>query len=173
MEPIKPIINKVAQRGIITIDLEEHFPTIEDIAVIDLKDFLYKGLLLRESEFREQVKQTDWSAYSGKYVAIYCSVNAIVPMWAYMIISSEVAALAKDVACSPLDHAAEIFLYRNLAALDFKEYENQRVVIKGCGARQIPEAAYVQITASLSKVARSIMYGEPCSSVPVFKKSID
>jgi len=173
MEPVKPIINKVAQRAIITIDLEDFYLKQQDICVVDIKEYLFKGLILREAEFRETVKQTDWSVYSNKLVVIHCSANAIVPMWAYMILSAELAPYATDIACSPPEHATDIFLYRNLAKLNMDEYAGQRVVIKGCGERQIPEAAYVQLTAQLVKVARVVMYGEPCSSVPVFKKSVD
>ena len=173
MEPVKPIVNKVTQRAIVTIDLEYYYPKPQDIRVVDIKDYLFKGLILREAEFRETVKQTDWSVYRGKRVAIYCSAHAIVPMWAYMILSAELAPYAQDIACSSPEHAPDVFLYRNLAQLDMNEYVNQRVVIKGCGDRQVPEAAYVQLTAQLVLVARVVMYGEPCSSVPVFKKSVD
>ncbi len=94
-------------------------------------------------------------------------------MWAYMVLSAEVSVYAKDVACSTPEHATEIFLYRNLAKLDMEQFKGQRVVIKGCGDRKVPEAAYVQLTAQLTGIARVIMYGEPCSMVPVFKKAID
>jgi hypothetical protein len=153
--------------------LEELFPKENDIAAIDLKDYLFKGLILRESDFRTAITTTDWSVYKDKLATIYCSANAIVPMWAYMVISAELAGVAKDVAQASPDHAAEIFLYRQIAQLDMTKYTNQRVVVKGCGDRPMPEAAYVQIAAQLAKVARVIMYGEPCSTVPVFKKAVD
>jgi hypothetical protein len=169
----KPLINKVAQKALVTLDLEELFPNENDIAAIDLKDYLFKGLILREADFRTAITATDWSVYKDKLVTIYCSVNAIVPMWAYMVISAELAGVAKDVAQASPDHAAEMFLYRQIAQLDMTKFTNQRVVVKGCGDRTIPEAAYVQIAAQLAKVARVIMYGEPCSTVPVFKKAVD
>jgi len=169
----KPIVNKVAQKAIITLELEKYFPKPEEIFSVDMKDFLFKGLILREAEFRDAVKNTDWKKFEGKYVVIFCSVEAIIPMWAYMVLSAELSPYAKDVACSSPEHATEIFLYRNLAKLDMNEFKNQRVVVKGCGERQIPEAAYVQITNQLSKVTRSVMFGEACSSVPVFKKTVD
>jgi hypothetical protein len=169
----KPLINKVAQKALVTLDLEELFPKENDIAAIDLKDYLFKGLILRESDFRTAITTTDWSVYKDKLATIYCSANAIVPMWAYMVISAELAGVAKDVAQASPDHAAEIFLYRQIAQLDMTKYTNQRVVVKGCGDRPMPEAAYVQIAAQLAKVARVIMYGEPCSTVPVFKKAVD
>lgn len=169
---IQPIINTVAQKAIISLDLEDLFPKPEDIRSIDIKDFLYKALLLKEAEFRAQVKATDWSQYNRQYVTVFCSTQAIVPMWAYMIISAELAAYAKDVVCAPPAHAADVLLYRNIARLDMSQYENQRVVVKGCGERQVPEAAYVQIAQQLAKVARAVSFGEPCSMVPVFKKTV-
>ncbi|MCW5909144.1 MAG: DUF2480 family protein [Chitinophagales bacterium] len=172
MDTTKPILNKVAQSGLVTIDLEEYFPLEKDIAVVDLKNYLFKELILKEADFREAVKSTDWSMYSNKYVALYCSANAVVPMWAYMLLSVALTPYAKDIACTHPSHAAEIFLYRNIAAINLNEFEGKRIVVKGCGERQIPEAAYVQIAQQLSRVARSVMYGEACSSVPVFKKSV-
>ena len=173
MDSVKPIINKAAQRAIITLDLELYFPKREELAIIDLKDFLFKGLILREADFREQVKNTSWNGYKDRYVVLFCSAEAVIPMWAYMILGSELSPFATDVACSLPEHAPEIFLYRNLAKLNMDEFKNQRVVVKGCGERQIPEAAFVQIAGQLSKVARSVMFGEACSSVPVFKKLLN
>jgi hypothetical protein len=173
METPKPIVNKVAQKALVTIDLEDYFPKQEELVVIDLKDYLFKELILREADFRETVKNTDWSIYKNRYVVLYCSSNAIIPMWAYMILSAELSLFAKDIACAHPSHATEIFLFRNIAALNMSSFEGKRVVVKGCGERQIPEAAYVQLTQQLALVARSVMYGEPCSTVPVFKKAID
>ena len=173
MEEVKPIVNRVEQSGLITIDLENYFPTRQEIVSIDLKDFLFKGMILREAEFRETVKNTDWKNYEGKYVSLFCSADAVIPMWAYMILSSQLAPFVKDVACSAPEHAAEIFLYRNIANINMNDFKNQLVIVKGCGDRKIPEAAFVQISEQLTKVVRSLMYGEACSSVPVFKKSKD
>jgi len=170
MENSKPLINKVAQSALVTLDLEAYFPKAEEIVLIDMKDFLFKGLILREKEFRESVKQKNWSEYKGKYVVISCSTDAIIPMWAYMVLSAQLSPYAIDIANSDPSHAAEIFLYRNLARLDFEQFRDQRIVIKGCGEKQVPEAAYVQITQALVPIAQSVMYGEPCSTVPVFKR---
>ncbi len=167
-----PIINKVAQKNIITIDLADFFPKESDVAVIDMKDYLFKGLILREADFRDQVKNTDWSLYHGKYVAIYSSVNAIIPMWAYMVISAELQSYAKDIANAAPDHAPDIFLYRAIEKLDAAQYEGQRVVIKGCGDKTIDTAAFVHITQKLAGTARALMYGEPCSMVPVYKRVV-
>ncbi|MCS6933524.1 MAG: DUF2480 family protein [Chitinophagales bacterium] len=169
MEPT-PIINKVAQKSIITLDLEELIPLPDEVAHIDLKQFLYMELILREAEFRHAVKQTDWKQYEHKYVNIYCSASAVVPMWAYMVISAEVSQFAKDVVCTPPEHAAEVIMYRNIARLDVERFRNQRVVVKGCGERQISEAAYVYIAHLLAPVVRALSFGEPCSMVPVYKK---
>ena len=171
METAEPIVNRVAQSGLLTLDLADYFPKAEEILSIDLKDFLFKGLLLREADFREAVKNTDWKKFENKYVVLYCSTNAIIPMWAYMVLSAELTPFAKDIASSSPEHAPEIFLYRNLAKLNSAEFANTRIIVKGCGERQIPEAAYVQITNQLTKVAKSVMFGEACSAVPVFKKS--
>lgn len=173
METVKPIVNRVAQNtSLVTIDLVEYYPTAEEIVPIDLKAFLFKELILREADFRETVKNTDWSQYAGRYVVLFCSANAIIPMWAYMILSAELSAYAKDIACSPPEHAADIFLYRNIAKLNADDFKDKRVIVKGCGDRQIPEAAFVQIAQQLTKVVRALMYGEACSSVPVFKKVV-
>jgi hypothetical protein len=169
----KPLVNRVAQSALITLDLEQYFPKDEEIVFIDLKDFLFKGLILREADFRETVKKTDWSQYKNKYVALYSSTDAIIPMWAYMVLSAEVTPHAIDIICSKPDQAAGMFLLHALAKLDMEQFKGQRIVIKGCGDRQVPDAAFVQITQQLTHVARSVMYGEPCSTVPVFKKSID
>src|ERR1051325_8397597 len=139
MDTTKPLVNKVAQKAIITLDLENYFPKPEEIAAIDLKDYLFKGLILREADFREAVKNTDWSIYRDKYVVIHCSADAVIPMWAYMVLSAELSPFARDIASSSPEHAPEIFLYRNLAKLDTGAFTNQRVVIKGCGDRKVPE----------------------------------
>lgn len=170
---VKPIINTVAQKALVTLDLEDYYPRPDEIVAIDLRQFLYKDLILREAEFREMIKNTDWSKYASQYVVIHCSANAIIPMWAYMVVSAELAPYAKDIACSGTEHAPDIFLYRNLAQLDMVMFAGKRVVVKGCGDRKVPEAAYVQIAQQLSKTARVIMFGEACSTVPVFKKTID
>ncbi|MBK7149032.1 MAG: DUF2480 family protein [Bacteroidetes bacterium] len=173
MQTVQPIINKAAQKAIVTIDLADFFPASSDIVPIDLKNYLFKELLLKEADFRDAVKNTDWSIYKDKYVVLFCSTPAIIPMWAYMVLSAELSVYAKDVACTTADHAAEVFLYRNIAQINLKEYEGKRVVIKGCGERPIPEAAFVQITQQLAPVARAVNYGEACSMVPVFKKNVN
>jgi Protein of unknown function (DUF2480) len=167
---VSPIINKVAQKSLITIDLADFFPKEEEILTIDLKDYLFKGLILREADFREQVKNADWRAYQDKYVVIHSSVDAIVPMWAYMVLTAELSPYAKDIANISPAHATDIFMYRAIEKINPADYEGQRIVIKGCGDRQIDSAAFVHITHKLAAAARAINYGEACSMVPVYKK---
>ncbi|MCS6904942.1 MAG: DUF2480 family protein [Bacteroidia bacterium] len=161
------IINKVAQSGIITIDLEDFRPRGER-AIIDIKDQLYQGLILKEKDFREYVKQTEWQLYKDKYVAIYCSTDAIIPAWAFMLLAIELAPYAKDVILGNAQEL-EIYLFRKqIQSVNFDEYKDKRVVVKGCG--NIPPAIYVEIAKCLQPYAKSIMYGEPCSTVPLFKR---
>ena len=172
MSSPQPIVNKVAQKALITLDLEDYYPKEEDLLVIDLKDYLFKGLILKEADFRQAVDTTDWATYKDRYVVLHCSTNAIIPMWAYMVLTAALSPYAKDIVSAAPQHACEVLLYRNLAALNPADYAGQRVVIKGCGNRAVPQAAYVQITRQLAPVARAIMYGEPCSTVPVYKKVV-
>lgn len=165
----EPILNKVAESGLMTIDLENYYPKA-DIAVFDLKDHLFKGLMLKEKEFREDMKNFDWTVYRDKYVAVICSSDAIVPVWAYMLVASQLQPVAKDVFMgSESDYRKYLFL-KNLSALAVADYSDQRVVIKGCGDLPIGDFAYMEITKLLRPVVKSIMYGEPCSTVPIYKK---
>jgi hypothetical protein len=172
MEVPNPIINKVAQKAIVTIDLADFFPKEDSIVAIDLRDYLFKGLILREADFRKQVSSTDWSVYQDKYVVIHSTVDAIVPMWAYMVLAAELAPYAKDIANAAPAHAIDIFTYRAIEKINAEDYAGQRVVIKGCGDRQTGSAAFVYITHKLAGTARAVMYGEPCSMVPVYKKQV-
>ena len=166
----KPLVNKVAQKALITLDLEEYFPKPEDLALIDLKDYLFKGLILREADFREAVKNTDWSQYKSKYVALHCTTNAIIPMWAYMLVASYLHPFAKEVVFGDEQKLVSTLLLKNLEAVNGEAYTDKRVVVKGCGDLSVPEAAYVAITNKLRPYVKSIMYGEPCSTVPIYKK---
>lgn len=162
-------VNKVAESGIITINLEDYFPT-EEIMVFDMKDYLFMGLILREKEFRETIKQLDVSVYQNKTVTLTCSTDAIVPVWAYMLAASLITPVAKEVLFGSVQDAELKILLANIKAIVATQYTDQRIVIKGCGEKPIPEAAYIEITQKLRPVVKSIMYGEPCSTVPVFKK---
>ena len=163
------MINKVAESGIITIDLEQYFPK-EEIVLFDLKDYLFMGLILKEKEFRQSLKELDVTLYSNKVVAIACTTDAIIPMWAYMLVASLLQPTAKDVVFGNVEEAKKKLLLKNLYSINKEAFLDKRVVIKGCGEHPIPEEAYVEITNLLRPVAKSIMYGEPCSTVPVFKQ---
>lgn len=169
MDIQETIVNKVAQSGLITVDLADFAPQGERV-VYDLKDNLFQGLILREKDFREFVKANDWSQYTDQYVAITCTADAIVPTWAYMLLANRLEPFAKDVVFGDLETLETLLYERVLATLDMEAYRDQRVVVKGCGDIHIPASAFVNFTAKLSKVAKSILYGEPCSTVPVFKR---
>jgi hypothetical protein len=163
------IINKVAESGIISFDLEAFYPK-EEIKIFDLKEYLFMGLILKEKDFRAALQTTDWEQYSNKYVGITCTADAIIPMWAYMLVSSYLQPMAKEVFLGDEKKIVESVLIKNLDKVDEQEFADRRIVVKGCGELQIPEAAYVAITNKLRPVAKSIMYGEPCSTVPIYKK---
>ncbi|MBC7936884.1 MAG: DUF2480 family protein [Rhizobacter sp.] len=164
-------VNKVAESGIITLNLEDYFPK-EAVAIFDMKDYLFMGLILKEKDFRESLKQLDISVYENKIVALTCSADAVIPMWAYMLVASAVQPVAKELIFGNEADAVQQLLLRNIGDINSQEYTDQRIVVKGCGELPIKEAAYVEITKLLRPFAKSIMYGEPCSTVPVFKKPI-
>jgi len=164
-------VNKVAESGIITLNLEDYYPK-KDVAVFDMKDYLFMELILKEKDFREKLKALDLSIYQDKIVALTCSADAVIPMWAYMLVASALQPVAKEIVFGNEEETTKKMLLQNIAAIAVDEYADQRVVIKGCGELPITESAYVEITKRLRPVAKSIMYGEPCSTVPVFKKPI-
>jgi hypothetical protein len=163
------IINKVASSPLISIDLEEFHPK-DSIIVFDLKHLLFMELILKEKEFRGALQVTDWSIYRNKTVAITCSADAIIPVWAYMLVTSYLQPLATDIIVGDERTAASQVVLKKINGLDPGDYVDKRVVIKGCGDVQIDPSAYAEITRKLLPVVKSIMYGEPCSTVPVYKK---
>ncbi|RJE70946.1 MULTISPECIES: DUF2480 family protein [Reichenbachiella] len=163
------IVNKVAESSLITFDLEsyyDHAPRVQ----FDIKDNLYNGLVLREKEFRAFVSSHDWAQYDSKHVAIYCSVDAIVPTWAYMLLTSVIEPVAKSVVFGDLSHLENSLFQTALGQVDLEEFRDQKVIIKGCGRYPVPEFAYVEITRLLKPVVSSLMYGEACSAVPLYKR---
>lgn len=164
------LINKVAQSGLITIDLEEFYPPGERV-VFDIKAFLFQELILREKDFREAMKNHDWNAYTDKYVSIICSADAIVPTWAYMLIATNLSPVAKRTVFGDLETLETILYQEVLSKFTLESYRDARIVIKGCGNLPVPKSAYVELTRLLSPVAKSIMYGEPCSTVPIYKRA--
>jgi hypothetical protein len=163
------IVNKVAASGLISIDLEKYLPQ-QQIETFDLKEYLFMGLILKEKDFRESLKTIDWNRFSNKYVAITCSADAIIPVWAYMLVTSYVQPFASDIYLGNAREMLKHIFLKNISSIDFKEYSDQRVVVKGCGEVPVDNYAYAEITKHLLPYAKSIMYGEPCSTVPVFKK---
>ena len=163
------IINKVSESSIITLNLEEYFPK-EEIALFDMKDHLFMGLILKEKDFREALKNLDLNIYANKAVAVTCSADAVIPIWAYMLVASYLQPVAKEVIFGTEVELKKQLLMRNIAQLNVSDFTDKRVVIKGCGELPVGEAAYLEATKLLRPVAKSIMYGEPCSTVPIFKK---
>jgi len=164
------IVNKVTESGLITLDLEAYYPK-EEIAVFDMKDHLFMELILKEKDYREALKNLDWNFYKNKNVAINCSADAVIPMWAYMLAATYLQPVAKEVVFGNEDFLHRALFLKNLSAVNPADFTDKRVVIKGCGDKSISETAYVEITKLLTPVAKSIMYGEPCSTVPIYKKA--
>jgi len=164
-------VNKVADSGIVTLNLEDYYPK-ETIIVFDMKDYLFMGLILKEKDFRESLKELDLSVFENKIVALTCSADAVIPMWAYMLAASALQPLAKEIVFGNKEEAVKTILTKNIAAINVDDFEDKKVVIKGCGELPVTESAFVEITKKLRPVAKSIMYGEPCSTVPVYKKPL-
>lgn len=162
-------VNKVAESGIITLDLEKFYPS-QELMELDLKDFLFMEMLLKEKDFREKLEVADWIQYNGKIVAVHCSTDAIIPMWAYMLVSSKLKGVASEVYFGNKSTAIEKAMEKNILSIHEEEYKDKRVVVKGCGDIEIPSSAYLMISQKLIPVVKSLMYGEPCSTVPVYKQ---
>ena len=163
------IVNRVANSGLVNFDLEAYYPKGQR-QLIDLKDWLFEGLILKEKDFRQAVKDYDWAQHQDQYVAIDCSADAIVPVWSYMLISNAISPYAKKVVKGNLENLESFIFHELINTLNINPFKNQRVIVKGCSNLPIPESAYVAITNKLSPVVKSIMYGEACSSVPIFKR---
>jgi len=167
---MEPIVNKVATSGLTTIDLEDYYLK-GDRVLFDIKDLLFQGLILREKDFREFVKNEDWSKYQDKYVAVFCSTDAIVPTWAYMLLTTQLEPFVKKVVFGNLETLETILYNETLQKINVNDFKDARIVIKGCGNLPVPPSAFVELTRLLRPVAKSIMYGEPCSTVPLYKQS--
>lgn len=162
------LVNRVANSPLITINLEDYYPA-EEMVAFDLKDYLYMELMLKEKDFRTALKGHDWESYKDKVVCIYCSTDAIIPMWAYMLVSTYLSE-AKDIYQGTMEDYLRDHYRSVVRAIDVSGYEDRPMVIKGCSDKPVPAAAYLELTARLQPVAKSIMFGEPCSTVPVYKK---
>lgn len=164
-----PLVNRVAQSSLITLNLEEFFPK-EPIVHFDLKDYLFQGLILREKDYREGLKEYDWTSLAGKHLVVFCSTDAIIPVWAYMLVAALATPHAVSVTqCTP-DQFLLLHYQQALTDFDAAKYTGERIVIKGCSDHPVPPFAYALLTARLQPYAQSIMFGEPCSTVPIFKR---
>ncbi|MBO6605208.1 DUF2480 family protein [Psychroserpens sp.] len=165
----KEIINRVAQSKLKVIDLEDYYPEGQRF-LFDIKDWLYEGLVLREKDFRNYIKEYDWSKHQDQYVALSCTTDAIIPAWAYMLLTVSLKPIAKKVCIGNLE-MLETLLYQDLIQdLDVEPFLDKPVIIKGCANKPVPVNAYTMLTERLKPYAKSIMYGEACSSVPLYKK---
>ncbi len=165
----KPIVNRVAQSALKQLDLEKYYHQGARVEW-DLKDCLYQGLILREKDFRDYLKEHSWEQYQGKNVAIICSADAIVPTWAYMLVAVHLEPHAHHMVFGDLEALEQSLFQRALQAIDWEEYHQAKVIIKGCSNYPVPEFAYVELVRHLMKYTQTIMYGEPCSTVPLFKR---
>ncbi|KAA1246276.1 DUF2480 family protein [Aquimarina sp. RZ0] len=164
------IINRVASnKNLISFDLEEYYPEGNRV-VFDIKDWLFEGFILREKDFRELVSAHDWSQYKDSYVALTCSTDAIIPGWAYLLLTSSLIPFVKKVAVGSLENLETILYSSIIDRLDISEYQDKLLIIKGCTTKPVPESAYIELIQKLQPVAKSIMYGEACSSVPLYKR---
>lgn len=163
------IVNRVASSGLLTLDLEEYYHPGERV-VYDLKDNLFQGMILREKDFREFLKNHDWSIYQNKNVAIVCSEDAIVPTWAYMLLALKLEPYAHAFVFGNLAELENKLFFEAISKIDLEPYRDARVVVKGCSKHPVPVAAYVEITRLLKPLVQSLMFGEPCSTVPLYKR---
>ena len=163
------IVNKVSESVLITINLEDYYLK-EDVVVFDIKNYLFMGLILKEKDFREALKNLDLQPFENKNIAVTCSADAVIPIWAYMLLASYLQPVAKEIIFGNEEELKNQLLLKNIETLPLNELTDKRIVIKGCGELPIGEAAYLKATKILRPVAKSIMYGEPCSTVPIYKK---
>lgn len=163
------LVNRVAESGIVTFNLEDLFPKEEFIS-FDIKDFLFHGLILKEKDFRASLKDLDWSIYTNKIALVVCTADAIIPLWAYMLISSYLEPVALDIYHGDKEGYLNMYYRESLQKIDFRQYQDVRVVIKGCSNQPVPAYAYALVTSKMKRFAQSIMFGEPCSTVPIFKR---
>ena len=166
---MEEIINKVAESGLIQLDLANFKPKNE-LVELDLAAQLWQGLVIREKDFRDWIKQNDWTLYTDKAVFVHCSADAIVPTWAYMLVASALEGLASDIHIGQKDELYRTMIHKAIVAQDPAQFVDRKVIIKGCSDIGSPEYAMVEMVKFLQPLVQSIMYGEPCSTVPVFKR---
>lgn len=162
------IVNRVAKSPLITIDLEDFYPKGQRLT-LDIASWLWEGFVLKEKEFRESVNTLDLKPFQDAYVAVFCSSDAIVPAWAYTLVSLKVSEAAKKVVVGSLEDLEHTLFTEIIHSMDVSKYENKPLIIKGCTNKPIPQNAYLLLAQKLKPIAKSLMYGEACSSVPLFK----
>ena len=162
------IVNRVAKSNLITIDLEDFYPEGKRI-IFDISKWLFEGLILREKDFREKAEQYDWNLFKDCYVALTCSTDAIIPSWAYLLIATKMSPVTKKVVVGDLELLETVIFQEIISNINIKDYINKPVIIKGCANKPIPPSASVQLIEKLIPFAKTIMFGEACSSVPLFK----
>lgn len=163
------IINKVAQSGLITINMEDYYPEGQR-KEIDIAPWLYEGIILREKDFREHVKEHDWEQYQDCFVSVYCTADAIIPQWAYLLLGIQLEPYARKVIYGSSEMLESILMDEMITKADLSSYTDQRIIIKGCGHLPIPPHAYLSLANRLKPLAKSIMFGEACSTVPIYKR---
>ncbi|TDQ17666.1 uncharacterized protein DUF2480 [Algoriphagus boseongensis] len=164
------IVNRVASSSIISLNLEDFYPQ-EERVVFDLKDFLFQELILKEKDFRQALKNLDWSVYKEKWVAISCSADAIIPTWAYMLVCTYLEGVSKGYVIGSLENLEQHIAELSISGLEMDSFQDRPVVIKGCSKFPIPLFAYGRLVSLLQKASKSLMFGEPCSTVPLYKKA--
>ena len=165
----KEIINRVSNSSLINIDLEELYPAGRRIS-LDIKDWLYEGIILKEKDFRTSVRNHDWSIYKDSFVALTCSEDAIIPSWAYLLLASELAVYAKKVVVGNLELLETVLFLEVIQNLNIEPFKDKPIIIKGCAQKPIPPSAFTMLIQKLQPIAKTIMYGEACSTVPLYKR---
>lgn len=163
------IVNRVANSALVSIDLDDYYPLGERVS-FDMKELLFQGLILREKEFRTFVSEHDWTQYQDQYIAVFCTADAIIPSWAIMVLASKLQPYARKVVFGTPEELEKSLFADALAAIQPESYKDAKVVVKGCGKHPVPAFAFAELTRLLTPYVSSLMYGEPCSTVPVYKK---
>lgn len=163
------LVNRVKKSPLVTLNLETYHPDFP-ISELDLKDFLFKELILKEKEFRAKVQSMEWTSFEGHALCVHCSTDAIIPVWAYMLIAAEAPEGVRKVYFGPREQFLQSYYQERIQEEDWSKYKDGLIVIKGCSDKAVPHSAYLDLTAALKPYARSIMFGEACSTVPIYKK---
>jgi len=163
------IVNRVASSKLITLDLEDYYPKGSRV-IFDIKPWLFQELILKEKDFREQVKNHDWSQYTDSYVGLTCSSDAIIPSWAYLLISTQLTQHARHIIIGNLEQLETSIFEQIIVKIDTEQFKDKPVIIKGCSNKPIPETAYIRLIEKLQPVVKSLFFGEACSTVPLYKK---